>query len=330
VKESPLARSCPTAGCFETPAGPLARVAGCRFRQLVDLDPLRLRPAVDRFVPPRFEDDDVFFRAGDFFALFLVDDPWALVVLGADFFAIPFFAEVFLRADFLAGDFREEDFLADDFLADAFVADDFLAGDFREEDFLADDLLAGAFLADDFSAAFFFFSRCRATAAPPYVSAAALVPAITGTGCSATASTTFFPAEPTFSDPTPTADDAAFMPAEPAFVASEPTFWEPEATADAASPAFSFTVVATDGATSFVSSIASAAFSFSAWALSCATSCTFSAIVARTAWPVSLASACLPASVIDSVSFFRSGICDPLLSSACFPERRGPSISPSR
>ena len=283
------------------PTGRLGRVAGCRFRQLVVLDPLPLRLAVDRFAPPRFEDDDVFFRAGDFFGLFLVDDPCALVVLGADFFALPFFAEVFLPADFLAGDFLAEDFLAEDFLA---------------EDFLLDD--------------FFFFRRCRATAAPPYVSAAALVPAITGTGCSATASTTFFPAEPTFSEPAPTADDAAFMPAEPAFVASEPTFWEPEATVDAASPAFSFTVEATDGAASFVSSIASAAFSLSAWALSCATSCTFSAIVARTAWPASLASACLPASVIDSVSFFLSGICDPLLSSRRASQNGGPSISPSR
>ena len=144
-------------------------------------------------MPLRFEDDDVFFRAGDFLAVFLVGEPWAFVVLGVAFFAVPFRACDFLACDFLACDFLAEH----------------LAGDFLEEDFRADD-----FLPDDFLS---FFRRSRASAAPPYVSAAAVVPAITGTGCSATASATFFPAEPTFSVPEPTADDAAFTPAAPAF-----------------------------------------------------------------------------------------------------------------
>jgi hypothetical protein len=93
---------------------------------------------VARFVPLRFEEDEVFFRAGDFFALVLVDDRWALVA----FFAVAF------PEDLLAGDFLAEDFLAED-----------LAGDFREEDFRPDD-----FLLDDF---FFSFRRSRASAAPP-------------------------------------------------------------------------------------------------------------------------------------------------------------------
>ena len=98
---------------------------------------------VARFVPLRFEEDEVFFRAGDFFALVLVDDRWALVA----FFAVAF------PEDLLAGDF-----VAEDFLAEVFLAED-LAGDFREEDFRPDD-----FLLDDF---FFSFRRSRASAAPP-------------------------------------------------------------------------------------------------------------------------------------------------------------------
>ena len=43
---------------------------------------------------PALEDDEVFFRAGDFFALVFLD-PWTLVALGTGFFALPICAEVF-------------------------------------------------------------------------------------------------------------------------------------------------------------------------------------------------------------------------------------------
>jgi hypothetical protein len=148
-----------------------------------------LRLAVDRLVPARFEEDEAFFREGDFlelfFGVFRAEDFLAVLDRVGAFFALPFPAEVCLCVEFLAADFLAEDFVLDDRL-----------------------------LED-------FFCACsRASTAPP-------IPAIAAPLAAAKAG---------FSATTPTA-----------FFAPEPTFFAPVLTADAASPACSFTVDIVDG-----------------------------------------------------------------------------------
>jgi hypothetical protein len=277
--------------------------------ELLEPELLRLRLAADRFVPLRPDDDEVLFRAGDFFALVLVDgfraEGFLAVDRVADFLAVPFRAEVFLRVDFLAGDF---------------LAGDFLPGDFLPGDFLLNDRLLDDFL--------FFRRRSRASAVAPIAvpSAAALVAA--SNGFSMTAPTAFLAPEPTVLAP----DSTFFAPEPPTFLASEPSFWAPEPTffapdpnADAVPPAFSFTIDIVDPPICSVCSIAEeklrlgglrpatfAAFSLTvpetSLALSCAISCIASAIVPTTSCAASVASSFLLACVTDSVSFLRSGM----------------------
>jgi hypothetical protein len=117
-------------------------------------------------VPARFEVDAVRFRAGDFFALFLVGD--------------------FRADDFFGEDDRVGDFFAVLFRADAFFRVDFLAGDF----------LLDAFL--------FFCLRSRASAVPPIAAPRAAAAVAASTGFSATALTAFFAPDPTLFAPDPT------------------------------------------------------------------------------------------------------------------------------
>ena len=247
-----------------------------------------MRLGADRFVPLDLGDDEVLFCAGDLFVGVFRAEPFLVVVdLAGDFLALPFRAEVLLRADVLAGDF----------LAEVFLAEDVLAGDFLAEVFLAEDVLAGDFLRDD-GLLDDFFLRSRASAAPPYASAAAPVAANTGTAFSPTTPAAFFPT----------------------FFVPEAIFFGPEPTADAASPAFCFTFDIADGPAGSVLLLggersrrkgvrpaAFAACSLIVWetssALPCAISCTLSAIAPTTICPVSLDSAFLPARVTDSVSF---------------------------
>ena len=149
---------------------------------------------MDRCDPLRFEEVELFFRAGDFLALLFIE-LWTLAVLGADF------REVSLRAA-------------------VFLAEDFFAGDFLAWDFLAEDFLAGDFFADGFPFDDFLCRRSRARAVPPITapSAAALV-AATSNGLSAMTPAAFFPVEPTASAAEPT-----FAGAEATADAASPTF----------------------------------------------------------------------------------------------------------
>jgi hypothetical protein len=133
---------------------------------LLEREPLRLRVAVDRWVPARFDDDAVRLRAGDLFVLFFVD--------------------VFRADGFLCEDDRVGNFLAVPLRADVFVRVDFLAGDFLLDAFLLACL------------------RSRARAVPPIAAPRAAAPVATSTGFSATALTTFFAPAPTFFAPAPT------------------------------------------------------------------------------------------------------------------------------
>ena len=156
-------------------------------------------------MPLDLGDDEVLFCAGDLFVGVFRAEPFLVVVdLAGDFLALPFRAEVVLRADVLAGDFLAEVFLAEDL-----SAENLLAGDFLLDDGLLDD----------------FFLRSRASAAPPYASAAAPVAANTGTAFSPTTPAAFFPT----------------------FFVPEAIFFGHEPTADAASPAFCFTFDIADG-----------------------------------------------------------------------------------
>ena len=118
----------------------------------LEREPLCLRVAVGRLAPLRF-DDDVRLRAGDFFALGLVD--------------------VFLAEGFLADDDRAGDFLALFFRAAVFLLGDFFAGDLLLDDFL------------------FFCLRSRARAVPPIAAPSTAAPVAASTGFSATALTTW-------------------------------------------------------------------------------------------------------------------------------------------
>jgi len=139
-------------------------------QELLEREPLRLRTAVERFVPLRF-DDEVRLRAGDFFALVFVDV-----------------------------------FLVDGFLADDDRAGDFLPPLFRAEVFLLDDFFAAALLLDDF---LFFCLRSRARAVPPIAAPSTAAPVAASKGFLATAPTTFLAPDPVFLAPEPTTDAAS-------------------------------------------------------------------------------------------------------------------------
>jgi hypothetical protein len=140
-------------------------------QELLEREPFRLRIAVDRLVPLRLDEDDVRLRAGDFFALFLVD--------------------VFLAEGFFADDDRVGDLLPPLFWTEVFLLDGFFAGDL-----LLDDVL-------------FFCLRSRARAVPPIAAPSTAAPVAASTGFSATAPTTFFAPDATFLAPDPTTDAAS-------------------------------------------------------------------------------------------------------------------------
>jgi hypothetical protein len=245
-----------------------------RAYELLDRELLRLRVAADRFVPLRFEDDDVLLRTGDFFALLFVDvfrvEGFLAVVRAGDLRELLFRADVFLRFDFLAGDFL---------LGDRFVDDRPL------DDGLLD--------------VFFFCRRPRASAVPPIAAPTAATLVAANTGFLATAPAAFLAPDPTFLAPASKADAA------PSVVSFIVDIVDP--------PSCALTSVGDENLRfGGLRPAAFADFSLTvceiSWALSCAICCILSAMTPTTSCAVSVASTLLPACVTDCVSFCRSGI----------------------
>jgi hypothetical protein len=243
--------------------------------ELLERELLRLRVALERFGPLRFDDEDGDrFRAGDFLGML-------------------FLAEVLLLEDFFVEDLFAGDFFLDGDFVDDFLVEDLFAGDFFLDGDFTDDLLA-------------FCLRCRTSAAPPITvpSAAALVAATNGFW--ATAPTAFFAPEPTVFASEPT----VFAP-EPTADAASPAF---SFTVDIVDPPIcSISCIEEDDLrVGGLRPPAFATLSLTVWntsrALSFATSCIASAIVPTMSCAASVASTFLPACVTDSVSFLRSGM----------------------
>jgi hypothetical protein len=172
----------------ETFAVPAFEVRG-RYAP-VERDPLRARDAEDRFVPVRFDVDDVDrFPAGAVLSLLFV-------------------AAVFRAEDFLADDDRAGDFLAGDFLARVFF-DDVLAIEGR--------FAVGLFDEDDF---FAFCLRSRARAAPPTAAPSAAAPVAASIGFSATVLATFFAPDPTADTASPALSTTVEIGERPSFASS--------------------------------------------------------------------------------------------------------------
>jgi hypothetical protein len=152
----------------------------------VERDPLRARDAEDRFVPVRFDVDDVDrVRAGA-----------ALPLL--------FRAAVFRAEDFLADDDRAGEFLAGFFFADVLALEDrFAVGLFFDE--------------DDF---FDFCLRSRARAAPPTAAPIAAAPVAASTGFSITVLATFFAPDPTAETASPALSTTVEIVERPSFASS--------------------------------------------------------------------------------------------------------------